>query len=55
MPLNVSSHNELLLSVGCIVPHKSLQTGQQWRDATRPDAPPGLDEDFQCICVVHIE
>lgn len=31
--------NELLLSVGCIVPHKSLQTGpsrsEMWQSATR--------------------
>jgi len=37
------------LSVGRIVPHKSLQTGQQWRDATRRAA--GLKRGFsECLC-----
>lgn len=42
--------NELLLSVGCIVPHKSLQTGRSssamWQSATRCAAPSGWNERF---------
>lgn len=46
------SHNELLLSVGCIVSHKSLQTDQQWRDATRRQAQTRV---FNVLCAMHIE